>query len=82
MTSKYLLAVVETLVFMGKTVLGGGVPVGGVATEAAAADALGGGGKEDAAEAAAEIFDFCLTKRSFPVTGRTISEGLNVSVCS
>jgi hypothetical protein len=72
LTYKYLLAVVETLVFMGKTVLGGGAPVGGVATEAAAADV--GGDNEDAAEVAAEIFDFCLTGRSFPVT----SEGLNV----
>ena len=55
-------------------VLGGGAPVGGVATEAVAADALVGGGNEGAAEAAAEVLDFSLIGRSFPVTGRMTSD--------
>ena len=73
------MGVVTALVFMG---LGGGTPVGGVTTDTVAADALVGGGNEGAAEAVADILDFTLSGRSFPVTGRMISNGFNVSVCS
>ena len=55
-------------------VLGGGAPVGNVATEAVAADVLVGGGNEGAAKAAAEVLDFSLIGRSLPVTGRMTSD--------
>ena len=47
-----------------------------------AADVLVGGDNEDAAESVADILDLTLRGTSFPVMGRIISRGFNVSVCS
>ena len=76
------MGVVTSLIFMGQNVLGGGAPVGGVATGAVAADVGGeGGGRVGAAEAGAEILDFPHSGRSFPVKGR-VTSCLIGSVCS
>ena len=76
------MGVVTFLIFMGQNVLGGGAPVGGIATEAVVADIGGAGaGKVGAPEAVADILDFPQSGRSFPVKGRA-TPCLIGSVCS
>ena len=68
------MGVVTFLIFIGQNVLGGGAPVGGVATGSVAADVGGAaGGRVGAAEAAAEVLGLPQSWRSFPVKGRATS---------